>query len=299
MKRKQHHRTYNSSNSDAWKKIGIAAVLIVAAFGLLLFFEGRITGSVPFDGDAPPPITSISNIVLTPASPAKLVYMNTVSLSSGRMKGAFDLNLGGAGGTKKQGGFFISEDKKEANLSLAPVNDWGYFKVSENYLLKKGIAQSKSLLVNLSQMEGGKLVNVTVPAKLSVTYHGIKYFKIPKSSATTAKAVFYFKLSLEQPLDLSDGLAKQGLKMIDKKENFIYNGKEYTGLSVGGKTHSFKLVSDPSGEVAVYFDKLSDSVELTKSTTFPVDNNGKVKVTVLGWEGPKLAAEVQWIKPTG
>lgn len=289
MKRKQN-------SFDAWKKIGIAAVLIVAAFGFLLFFEGKITGSVPFDGDTPPPITSISNIVLTPASPAKLVYMNTVSLPSGRMKGAFDLNLGG---TKRQGGFFISKDKKEANLSLAPMNDWGYFKVSENYLLKKGIAQSKSLLVNLSQMEGGKLVNVTVPANLFVTYNGIKYFKIPKSDATQAKAAFYFKLSLEQPLDLSDGLAKQGLKMIDKKENFIYKGKEYKGLSVGGKTHSFKLVSDPSGEVAVYFNKLSESVEITKSTTFPVENNGKVKVTVLGWEGPKLAADVQWIKPTG
>ena len=40
MKLKQVH----SSNSDAWKKIGIAAVLIVAAFGFLLFLEGKMTG---------------------------------------------------------------------------------------------------------------------------------------------------------------------------------------------------------------------------------------------------------------
>ncbi len=41
------HKQNNSSSSDAWKKIGIAAVLIVAAFGFLLFLEGEMTGMAP------------------------------------------------------------------------------------------------------------------------------------------------------------------------------------------------------------------------------------------------------------
>ncbi len=38
---------HKQNSSDAWKKIGIAAVLIVAAFGFLLFLEGNITGMAP------------------------------------------------------------------------------------------------------------------------------------------------------------------------------------------------------------------------------------------------------------
>ena len=41
------HKQTNQNSSDAWKKIGIAAVLVVAAFGFLLFLEGNITGMVP------------------------------------------------------------------------------------------------------------------------------------------------------------------------------------------------------------------------------------------------------------
>ena len=58
------------------------------------------------------------------------------------------------------------------------------------------------------------------------------------------------------------------------------------------------MLMDPSGEVAVYFNKLGDYVELNKSTTFLVENNGEVKVTVWGTDkNMNLLADVQWIKP--
>lgn len=290
---------HQKNSDDMWKKIGLAAIIIVAAFGFLLFLEGKMTGMASY----PNVIIPDTKITLTEASPNKLVYANTASLSPGEKYGnifTYPEKYGNLAitimGQYSGGGFKISKDLKQATLlSLDEINP----KLSQD-VLSKGISKSYPLTINLLKSESGKLVNTSVPASLSITYNGIKYVHTVKTKTNDAKASFFFQLLLENSLDISDGAAKKGLEMPDEEEKFFYEGAVYKGLSIGGKTYPFKLLMDSNGEVTVYFNKLSDSVELTKSTTFPVENNGKVKITVWGWseDGAKLVTDVQWIKPT-
>jgi len=282
------HKQTNQNSSDAWKKIGIAAVLIVAVFGFLLFLEGKMTGMAASGSTG---ASIATTVVLTEANPNKIVYAGTTALSTGEKQGQIALFLLG---NYQFGSFKVSKNLKEFNLTFSKP---GVFPLGTSSL-KKGTAYSYLLNLSVQKNESGKTVNKTLPATLLITYNGIKYFKNVKTNGSNAKASLYFDLILEQPLDISDGLAKKELEMPDNEEKIIYNGAVYKGLSIGGKTYSFKMLMDPSGEVAVYFNKLGDYVELTKSTTFLVENNGKVKVTVWGWsDSMKLVADVQWIKP--
>jgi len=248
---------HKQNSSDAWKKIGIATVLIVAAFGFLLFLEGKMTGMAPKSST----ITAFSSVYLPNDKP---VVQYSVP-----------------------GNF---------TLTLIKQNYTGVLEVSANLKNVTFTGTGKNPLYNLTVLKGGSSPGIF---NLNQTKVQVKYLQWKYDSA---KKISYPKLQFkwlqENALNLSSGALYKKVVMVGGGEDFFFKSKKYTGLAIGEKTYSFKMLMDPSGEVAVYFNKLGDYVELNKSTTFLVENNGEVKVTVWGTDkNMNLLADVQWIKP--
>lgn len=271
------YKQTNSSSSDAWRKIGIAAVLIVAAFGLLLFLEGRMTGMAPANSG----FTKVSSVALKENIP-QIKTIDIITGVTGYGKDTVKLILvgGNISGNTPGNVSFVLNLKLEKSLKNVSVSTMDYGSVP--VVIKKGAFEKTMLLGKNNEIIKIKYLNWKYDSKKKAYYPNME-----------------FNWVKEKALDLSDGQLKKELALVDGENKFSYNGMEYTNLAIGGKTYSFKMLFDPTGGVTVYFNKLSDFVGYTNSTTFSVKDNGKLKVTVWGTdENMNLVADVQWIKPS-